>query len=173
MSKSLKTAVYVGAFVLAIVVIAATVTGSVAAPIAGLGALIALTVPPAFAARNSGEQQQHFYRIRLTTNMIAALAAGTKIGRLPARAIITGAAVHKNTPFNSVTSDNIQLGSTNGGTDILAATSLQGAGYATGTAVGMVSVNEVDIWAKYTQSGAAASAGDATLVITYIPDNDQ
>jgi hypothetical protein len=171
MSKNLKTAVYVGAFVLAIVVIAAF-GASAAIPVAGLG-FLALVVPPALPARNSGEQQQHFFRVRLGINNVAAMSAGVKIGRLPARAIITAVAVHVNTAFNSVTTDTIVLGSTNGGTDIAASQSLHAAGFAAGTAVGMASTSEVDIWLKYASTGGAASAGDATLILSYIPDNDQ
>jgi hypothetical protein len=82
-------------------------------------------------------------------------------------------AVHVNTAFNSVTTDTIVLGSTNGGTDIAASQSLHAAGFAAGTAVGMASTSEVDIWLKYASTGGAASAGDATLILSYIPDNDQ
>jgi hypothetical protein len=177
MSKNLKIAACV-AFVLAVAVIALTVGASAAVPAAGLG-LLALTVPPTFAARNSGEQQLHFMRYRITVGSVAALSAGVKIGRLPARAFINSIALHVNTAFNSATTDTIQLGTTASGVDILAAgTSIHAAGYlapATPAGLGIVvaTAGEQDIYLKYSQTGGAATAGDATLVISFFPDNDQ
>lgn len=171
MSNNLKIAAFLG--VLTLAVIAAFVLG----PAAGLG-LLALTIPPSLPARNSGEQQLHYFRYRFGVNNVPALSAGVKIGRLPSRAFINSIALHKSTAFNSATTDTIQLGSTAAGVDILAATTLQGAGYAALTSaagLGIVvgTAGEQDIYAKYAQSGGAASAGDVTLVISYFPDNDQ
>jgi hypothetical protein len=179
MSKNLKTAVYVGAFVLAIAVIAAFVHPAAALPVAGLGTLLALTVPPTLSARNSGEQQLHFYRFRFTSANIPAMAAGVKICRLPARAFINSIALHVSTAFNSATTDTIQLGSTASGVDILAAgTSIHTAGYLApttpaGLGIVVATTGEQDVYLKYSQTGGAATAGDFTLIITYIPDSDQ
>jgi hypothetical protein len=178
MSKNLKTAVYVGAFVLAIAVIAAFVHPAAALPVAGLGTLLALTVPPTLSARNSGEQQLHFYRYRFTSANIPALTAGVKICRLPARAYIHSISVYVSTAFNSATTDTIQLGSTASGVDILAATTIHAGGYvaaaaAAGLGIVVATTGEQDVYAKYAQTGGAATAGDATLVITFFPDNDQ
>src|SRR5262249_13531792 len=129
------------------------------------------------AARNSGEQQLHFFRVRLTVANLAALTAGVKIGRLPSRAFIHSISMHKSVAWNATT-DTIQLGSTNGAVDILAATSIQDAGFSATTAAagrGMVvgAAGEQDIWAKYAGTGGPPTTGDTTLVIAFIPDNDQ
>jgi hypothetical protein len=177
MSRNIKLAIG-AAFVLTIGLLALTVGASAAVPVAGLG-FLALTVPPTLSARNSGEQQINFFRYRFTVANVPALTAGVKIGRLPSRAFITSIALHKSTAFNSVTTDTIQLGSTASGVDILAATDIKSAaGYAALTAaagLGIVvgTTGEQDIYAKYASTGGAASAGDVTLVIAFIPDSDQ
>jgi len=177
MSRNIKLALG-AAFVLTIGFLALTVGAAVAAPAAGLGLLLALTIPPSIAARNSGEQQLHYFRYRFTVANVSALSAGLKIARLPSRAFINSISTYTSTAFNSVTTDTIQLGSTASGVDILVATTLRTAGYAAATAaagLGIVvaTAGEQDIYAKYVSTGGAASAGDVTIVITYFPDNDQ
>jgi len=178
MSRNIKLALG-AAFVLTIGFLALTVGAAVAAPAAGLGLLLALTIPPSIAARNSGEQQLHYFRYRFTVANVPALSAGLKIARLPSRAFINSISVYVSTAFNSVTTDSIQLGSTASGVDILAAgTSIHAGGYtaltsAAGLGIVVGTTGEQDVYLKYASTGGAASAGDATLVITYFPDNDQ
>lgn len=175
-----KTRVYIGAAVLLSLAVTAYAFGYLGpAALSGVSGLaLALTVPPTFPARNTGEQQLHFFRFRFQFGQITALAAGQKIGRLPARSFIHSIKFYKATAFNSATTDTLQLGTTAAGVDILAATSIAAAGYADLTAaagLGIVvgTAAEVDIFAKYAQTGAAATVGDMTIVIAYIPDIDQ
>lgn len=145
------------------------------------GLLMALTIPPTFPARNTGEQQVHFFRKRVQFADIAALTAGLKIGRLPAKAFITGVEFFTTaTPFNSATTDTISVGTTAAtGTEICAATTVHTAStYArvaspAGAGLAVTNAGEVDVFLKYAQSGAVATAGDATVVVSFIPDIDQ
>lgn len=144
------------------------------------GLVTALTLPATFPARNSGEQNTHFFRKRVQFADIAALTAGLKIGRLPSKAFITGVEFYTTaTPFNSATTDTISVGTTAAtGTEICAATTVHTAStYArvaspAGAGLAVTGSGEVDVFLKYAQSGAVATAGDATVVIHYIPDND-
>lgn len=143
------------------------------------GVMQALVVPAAYPGRNSGEQQIHFFRKRFTVADVPALTAGLKIGRLPANTFLHSIMWNKTVAFNSATTDTLAIGSTNAGVDFLAATTLQGAGYVNHTAaagLGLVAATiagEADIWLKYAQTGAVATAGDVTLVLAFIPNNDQ
>jgi len=176
MTNKTKYAVCVGTLAFAVALIAAfSISPAVGA---GLG-LLALVVPPAVAARNSGEQQLHFFRVRMQFNNLSALTAGVKIGRLPARAFIAGVSIHTVTSFNAGTTATIALGTTQGGVDILAATDIKTVGASNvavpfaGSGLAVTGAGEVDIWAKFAQTGGAATTGDSTIVITFIPDNDQ
>ena len=179
MTRNTKIAVYVGAFACAVAFVTAAAFGLIPAMAAGAGSLLALTIPPTLTSRNSGEQQLHFFRYRLQFASLSALTAGVKIGRLPARAFIHGVSIHTVTSFNAGTTATIALGSTSGGADILAATDIKAAGASSvavpfaGSGLAVTGSGEVDLWAKFAQTGGAATTGDATLVLTYIPDNDQ
>src|SRR5215472_16561144 len=177
MSNKLKTAVAGLALIGAFVAIIAITYGVL--PAVAIGSMLALTVPPAYAARNSGEQQQHFFRYRMTIANLTALTAGIKIGRLPSRAYLNTIQLHVVTSFNAVTTATIKLGTTQGGADILAATDIKTAGASAvavpfaGSGLAVTGSGEVDVWAQFAQTGGAPSAGDATIVIGYTPDNDQ
>ena len=129
------------------------------------------------SARDIGAQVPTYIRKRLLFSDPAILA-GVKICRLPARALITMMATQTVVAFNSATTDTIQLGSTNGGVDILAATTIHAiAGFtlipaAAGMGLAVTGAGEVDVWAKYAQIGAAATAGDATIIIEFLTDHD-
>lgn len=134
------------------------------------------TIPPTLPARNSGEQNIYFIRQRFQVGQVAAFAPGAKIGRIPSRTFLFAIKLHKSVAFNSATTDTIQLGTTQTGVDILAATDIKTApGYVDLTAaagLGMVATAETDLWMRYLQSGAAATLGDVTIVIAFAPDND-
>lgn len=142
----------------------------------GLGGIMALTVPPSFPARGDTDQRLHTIRFRFQQSVnLASFAAGRKLCRIPNRAFIHSIKLYKTTAFNSATTDTIQLGSTAAGVDILAATTIQGVGYVDLTAaagLGMVVANEFDLFAKYVQSGAVATAGDVSVLISYSLDDN-
>lgn len=178
MSKNLKTAV--AGFALAGLFVATVAVLYGAMPAAAIGGMLALTIPPALSSRNSGEQQLHCFRFRAQASNLSALTAGLKIGRLPARAFIHGIQIHTVTAFNGVTTDTLSLGTTAAtGTEICAAQSVHAAAAAAvavpfaGSGLAVTASGEVDLYVKYANTGGVATAGDATIVITYFPDNDQ
>lgn len=125
-------------------------------------------------ARNDGSQKVHFIRKRFQFGD-SGLTAGVKIGRIPARAYISGVSWYKSTAFNSGTSDTVAIGSTAGGSDILTGTTVQSTGFvshSSAAGLGLAVTTETDVFIKWTATGTAATAGDVTLVINFHPDND-
>lgn len=128
------------------------------------------------SARDDGSQKTHFIRRRVQLTDVG-LASGVKIGRLPSRAFVKQLSWYKAAAFNSGTSDNATIGSTAGGNDILASTTITGTGFvnhtaAAGLGIAATASGEVDVFFKWAAVGTAATTGDLTVVLTYCPDND-
>ena len=135
---------------------------------------MALVASLSGAARNDGSQKLHFIRRRVQFSDTV-FQAGAKIGRIPARSFIHTVAWYKPTAFNSGTSDTASIGSTAGGTDILAATTIATTGFfnsATAAGMGMAVTSETDVFLKWINAGTAATTGDMTVIIAFVPDND-
>jgi hypothetical protein len=133
----------------------------------------------ATTARQTHEQQVHYLRFRVRYNDTG-IATGVGKQFLPAGAIIIGTDVHVAAVFNAGTTNVLTIG-TNAATydNIIAAADVNEAATGltqnvkpTGAALGPLAA-DVRVFAMYTQTGTAASAGDAYVVIKYIPDNDQ
>lgn len=128
------------------------------------------------AARQLHTQQLHYLRKRLNFND-AGVATGVLVGTVPAGAIIDySSETLIATAFNGGTTNVLVVGTTPGGNN-LSANATSAAGVA-GTkrmvdsdALGPFAV-DTDIWATYTSTGTAPSAGIAYLVVKYIPNND-
>ena len=127
-------------------------------------------------ARNSGTQQVHFIGRDVTFATVGIGTADTvKIGRIPAGSFICAAYVRITTAFNAATTNVLTVGqNATANTDIVAAGELNEG--ATGVSVvltgaSLTFANDTDIYVRYTQTGTAATAGAATIVITYIPPN--
>jgi hypothetical protein len=127
------------------------------------------TYPP---ARQYPAQLVHYLRKSLAYTDSAAVVVGT----IPAGALILKPAsgVHVTTAFNAGTTNVIDVGTT-------ADDDLFGTDLAAGTATfvpldeaigGFVVASDTTITATYAQTGTAASAGAAEVVIAYVPDAD-
>lgn len=121
-------------------------------------------------------QQVHYLRKKVNYND-SNIGSGVLVGTLPAGSIIDYASNLKvTTAFNAGTTNVLTVGTTAGGSDISAnGTSLAGA---TGTkrmsdadTLGPLAV-DTDIFVTYTQTGGAATAGVAYIVLKFIPNND-
>ena len=122
-------------------------------------------------------QQTHYLRKRIDFNS-AASGTGVLVGTLPANAQVTSVSVCVTTAFNAATNNFVDVGT------LGSASALVGHGSVTATAVGVTSVapaslggvlsasGETDLYATYTQSGTAATAGSANIVVHYAADND-
>lgn len=154
--------------------------------------LVALAVPAALAlnvdqtrntvVRQNTTQQTNYYRVKVNYND-PNISTAQKFGRLPANAFISGIACHVTAAFNAGTTNVLTFGTTSAANELIdAATSTksidessatyQAITSATSLGVYTDSDGEHDLYAKYTQTGTAATAGSATCVFQYVPDND-
>lgn len=127
-------------------------------------------------ARKIHTQQTHFLRKRINFNT-AGIAGGVVIGTVPKNSVIADVRARVNTIFNAATTNVIIVGLTQGGSELVAGgTIVPGVvgGYAGVTllATGAQVANDTDVWVSYTQTGAAATTGQADIVVEFIPDMD-
>lgn len=153
--------------------------------LAGLTASWALTnVDPNrnFPARINQTQQTNYFRVLVNFND-ARISSGVKYGRLPANAYITSVTAHVLTAFNGGSTNVLTVGTSAAANEIIAATganasidetsaTFQSLTAAAGLGTAVTSLGEVDLYAKYTQTGTPATTGKAIIVISFVPDND-
>ena len=125
-------------------------------------------------------QFQHTHYFRKTVNWNdTGIAAGVFIGTLPAGAIITNSTVYVATAFNAGTTNVLTVGSAATLTEVVNnAASIPGTlGYKTSITPNASPYQgalaaDTDLYVAYTQTGTVASAGQAVIVIAFIPNND-
>lgn len=120
-------------------------------------------------ARQLHTQQVHYLRKRVNFND-AAIGTGVVMGTLPAGAMLLGQHVRVSTAFNAGTSNALNVGTSAGGTQLF--TDAATAGARNATVANLSFASDTDIFVQFAQSGTAASAGVADIVITYAPNND-
>ena len=137
------------------------------------------TNSPGSSAREiHGLQAEHTLRFTVNFND-AGVSAGVPKQTLPAGAIITGTDVFVQTPFNAGTTNVLTAGINAAAfNNLVAAADVDETTAAltqnvkpTGTALGPLST-DVQVFALYTQTGTAASAGRAHVIVKYVPNND-
>lgn len=137
--------------------------------------IISVTAPP--PARLYHTQQTAYLRRPVAYNTPN---IGTSdivcLGTLPAGAFIARVYVRVNTAFNAGTTNVLTVGTSSGSNaDIVAAGDVDesAAGVTEVTrGVGLAVTADTPIYVKYTQSGTAASAGAADVIVEFVPDND-
>lgn len=127
-------------------------------------------------ARNDGSQNVHFIGKDVAYNTVGISSADTvKVGRIPAGSRLMPAQIHVTTAFNAATTNVLIVGTASGSdADIVGASELQeGSTGCTIVATGcsLTFPSDTDIYVRYTQTGTAATAGAATILIPYIPPN--
>lgn len=161
-----------------------------------VGAAVALTNPPTFGPRMPTNQTVSFYRISVSFNSIngqpcvlVSNSCTVKVGALPYNAYVIRATQQIITNFNSQTTDTIALGvSSANANELVAAQSVHtGAGnqssltvasagsgiQVTGNGVAQTGTDGgVDLYVKYAQTGTAPTAGQAIIILEFIPPND-
>lgn len=126
------------------------------------------------------EQQIQYLRFDVTYSD-AGIASAVSKSTLPGGAIVIGTDILITTTFNAQTT-NVLTAGTNGTT----ATNLVASGDVdettagltqnvkpTGAAVLKIVAGSGLVWTKFTQTGTAATQGAATIIVKYIPSNDQ
>lgn len=125
--------------------------------------------------RYNHTQQVGYLRGEIAWNS-PGVATGVNIGAIPAGAQVVDCVVNVKTAFNAGTTNVLAVGTTGTGAQI--ATSAETASGSTGgkrcvTGLNVQPSTDTDIWASFTQTGTAASAGLATVVVTYVQNNDR
>lgn len=133
-------------------------------------------------AREFRDQQITYYRITVNYND-PRISTAQKFGKLKKDAFITNVACHVLTAFNAGTTnvftvgtsttanEIINAGSSNQSIDETSAT-YQNVSSSGGLGEGVTSAADVDLYARYTQTGTAATAGKVTCVIAFIQNDD-
>jgi len=125
--------------------------------------------------RHLHQQQTHYLRRTFAYSTAGFNAAATGyIGTLPPGAIVRGTMVKVHTVFNSSTSDVLNVGTSSDDNALVAAADLQVAGgqYSiTGMDMAMPTA-ATDVFAQWTGSGDAATAGSVSIIVEYFADND-
>ena len=120
-------------------------------------------------ARELHTQQIHYIRKRVNFND-ASIGSGVVFGTLPAGAMIVSQNVRCSTAFNAGTTNALNVGTTAGGTQLF--TDAATAGARSPTIANLSFASDTDLFAAYAQTGGAATAGVADIVIAYVPNND-
>ena len=127
--------------------------------------------------RNIGWQQLQYSRVTINFND-PGIAAGVAFGVLPQYAFITAIQSYVETAFNAGTTNNVSIGTTAAtGNEISGNIAGQTPGYANASAAaglgcGVTVNGPVTMYAKYSQTGGAATAGKIHIVIAYLLNND-
>lgn len=126
-------------------------------------------------ARDLQMQLVHYYRKTVNFNDTG-IAAGIRFGTLPAGAEIVNTVVKVKTVFNAATTNVLTVGTTALGVDIVAAADVNEAAVASTTVLtgnALTIAADTPIFAAYTQTGTAATTGQAVIIIAYVCNNDQ
>jgi hypothetical protein len=120
-------------------------------------------------ARQLHTQQVHYLRKRVNYND-SAIGTGVVMGTLPAGAMIVNLNVRASVAFNAGTTNALNVGTAAGGTQVF--TDAATAGARSPTIPNLSFASDTDIYVQFAQTGTAASAGQADIVIAYVPNND-
>lgn len=129
-------------------------------------------------ARQLTEQAVNYYRLTINWND-QNIASGQAFGALPAGAYVLSIDAYVTTAFNAGTTNVVTLGTSKSSANEVVASGITagtaGVYHLTSAAgLGLAVTNGVSptLYAKYAQTGNAATAGSVTIVIAYVPNND-
>jgi hypothetical protein len=136
------------------------------------------TGTPATTARQSAEQQVHYLRFTVNFNDTG-IATGNGKQWLPKGAVIIGTDVNIVTAFNAATTNVLSAGieASTYANIVTSAQTVSGTPGLkanlppTGTALVPLAADS-QVFALYTQTGTAATTGQAIIIVKYIPAND-
>ena len=126
-------------------------------------------------ARRLHTQQVNYLRISVNYND-PGIANGVGKQWLPAGALIIGTDCYGGAAFNAGTTNVLTIGTNSAAYNnimtppVTAATLTQNAA-PTGTALGPLAA-DTQVFVKYTQTGGAATAGNAIFCVKFVPAND-
>src|SRR6187402_1368673 len=126
-------------------------------------------------ARQLEVQATHYLRRDLAYNTNG-VAAGVLLGTVPAGSKIVDVHIYIDTAFNAGTTNVLQGGTTGTGTNLFTSTDAAAgtvgekeAASAAGQARGLIFTADTDLFVSFTQTGTAATAGAATVIVEFVP----
>ena len=131
----------------------------------------------AVAPRSNVTQQEHYFRATVSFDTpLIGTAGKVPLGTLPAGAIVTGMLVKITAAFNAATTNVLTVGTAADASAVLGATDIDEADVditQAFTAYGYNPTVDTPLFIKYAQTGTAATAGRAIIILFYVPDNDR
>lgn len=131
----------------------------------------------AVAPRSNVTQQVHYFRATVNYNTLNIdTTAKVPLGTLPANAIVTGVLIKIVTAFNAATTNVLTVGTSADAAALVAGADLDETVAGTTISfsqVGYMPTADTALFIKYTQTGTAASAGQAVVIVSFVPDNDR
>lgn len=120
-------------------------------------------------------QAVHYLRKEVAYNTADITTGVTMNAPLPAGAVVTSTCVNIDTAFNAATTNVLTVGTVSTAYNNLIASgdvdeTTLGATLITSKALKVTT--ETPVYIKYTQTGTAATAGAATVIVSYIPSNE-
>jgi hypothetical protein len=131
----------------------------------------------AVAPRLHVSHQMPYFRATVAFNTVNIGTAGkVPLGTLPEGAIVTGMLVKVTTAFNAATTNVLTVGTAADDDAIIGAADVDETTIATTltfAGVGYKASAVTPLFIKYTQTGTAATAGEADIILWFCPDNDR
>lgn len=131
----------------------------------------------AVAPRSNVTQQEHYFRAAVSFDTpLIATAGKVPLGTLPAGAIVTGMLVKIVTAFNAATTNVLTVGTAADASAVLGATDIDELEVDITQAFAAYGYNpttDTPLFIKYEQTGTAATAGSAIVILFFVPDNDR
>ncbi len=129
------------------------------------------------APRSTVTQQVPYFRASVAFNTVNIGSDGmVPLGTLPAGAIVTHAIVKVTTAFNAATTNVLTVGTLASVDAVLAAADIDETVVQTTVtfaAAGYSVAVDTPLFIKYAQTGTAATAGAATIILFFVPNNDR
>jgi hypothetical protein len=121
-------------------------------------------------SRQTQYQLVHYFRKRVNYND-PGIAGGVVFGTMPLGAMIVLQNVRCNTAFNAGTTNALNVGTTAGGTQLF--TDAATAGARSPAIANLSFAADTDLFVAYAQTGGAATAGQADIVVGFVLNNDK
>jgi hypothetical protein len=129
------------------------------------------------APRKNVTHQENYFRAAVNFDTYQVDTAGkVPLGTLPAGAIVTNCIIKIVTAFNAATTNVLSIGTASDASAVLGAADVDETVAGTtmaAAAVGYMPSVDTPLFIKYAQTGTAASAGRAVVVMTFAPNNDR
>lgn len=145
-----------------------------------VGGAVALQVDQTrtMSKRYYADNHPTYYRLTINYND-PSIGTGQAFGALGQNAFIKAIDCHVTTAFNAGTTNVVTFGTTSASANEIVASGITAGSTgiyhltsAAGLGVAVTASADITLYAKYAQTGTAATAGSVTCVIEFVPNND-